>query len=122
MPDSMNLLRSAFYICPLCGTSIHATKGSSVTCCDEHLAPLQMQEPEGEHEIMVERIDGRRYVHLDHPMTKDHSIRWIALLTDDRLEMQQLYPEQDANASFTMHGHGLILTFCDVHGLHGMRH
>lgn len=121
MSGSVNLLRSAFYVCPLCETSIHASIGADITCCGEHLAPLEIQEPVGEHAIIVERLDGQRYVHMDHPMSKDHSIRWIGLLTDERLEMQQLYPEGDAHAHFSIRGRGMILAYCHVHGLFGLR-
>lgn len=118
---SANMLRTSFYVCPICGNVVHAVGEGSFSCCGSQLLPQTAEDPDEDHAIRVERIDGELYVHLDHPMTKRHYISFIAHLTSDKLQFRKLYPEQEAEARFTPRGHGVILAFCNQHGLFRMR-
>lgn len=66
-------------------------------------------------------MDGEFYVSIDHPMTKDHFISFIAYLTSDRVQLRKLYPEQAAEARFTPCGLGVVYAFCNRHGLFSQR-
>ncbi len=116
-----NMLRTAFYVCPICGNVVHAVGEGSFSCCGSQLLPQTGEEPDEDHAIQVERIDGELYVHLDHPMTKRHYVSFVAYLTSDVLQFRKLYPEQEAEARFTPRGHGAILAFCNRHGLYKAR-
>ena len=52
-----NMLRTKFYVCPLCGNVIHATGTGVFSCCGITLPPLEVEEPETGHEMKVECID-----------------------------------------------------------------
>ena len=76
---SANMLKTAFYVCPVCGNVIHATGEGSFSCCG---ITLPVQEPEDAdqademHLVTVEQIDNDRYVRLpNHPMTKQHYVQ-----------------------------------------------
>ena len=84
---SANMLKTAFYVCPVCGNVVHATGEGSFSCCG---ITLPVQEPEDAdqademHLVTVEQIDNDRYVRLpNHPMTKQHYVSFIAFVTTD---------------------------------------
>lgn len=112
-----NMLRTKFYVCPLCGNVIHATGTGVFSCCGITLPPLEVEEPEVGHEMRVECIDQDYYVTLDHPMTKTHYISFLAYITSDWVQLRKLYPEQEAAGRFTRGGVGRIYAYCNQHGL-----
>ncbi|MCI1722464.1 MAG: helix-turn-helix domain-containing protein [Lachnospiraceae bacterium] len=114
---SANMLRSRFYVCPVCGNVIHAMGEGSFSCCGITLPPVQEEEPDPEHKIEIETVDEEFYVRIDHPMTKEHSISFLAYLTSSSLQMIKLYPEQTAEGRFRKNGHGKIFAYCNRHGL-----
>ena len=116
---SANLLRSRFYVCPVCGNVIQSVGEGVFTCCGVTLPKLEAED--GSELIRLEYLDGEQYVHLEHPMTKGHFISFLAYVTTDRVYFQKLYPEQEAEARFPRRGHGHILAFCNRHGLFSIR-
>ena len=112
---SGNLKKLNFYVCPVCGNVLTALGQASISCCGVTLPPLETEE-EG-HPISVECIDHEYWVTLDHPMTKEHYVSFLALVTTERLELIKLYPEQECAHRFSMRGHGLIYAYCNRHGL-----
>lgn len=116
-----NLMRSKFYVCPVCGNVIHALGEGSFSCCGVHLAPCEAEEPDEAHSIAVERIDDEWYVTLDHPMAKDHYISFIAYVNTGGITLVKLYPEQEASARIRMGMSGAIFAYCNRHGLFRVR-
>lgn len=114
---SANLMRSKFYVCPVCGNVIHALGEGSSSCCGVQLVPCEAEEPDADHAIAVERIEDEWYVTLDHPMTKDHYISFIAYVTTGSITFAKLYPEQEAAARIRMGMSGAIFAYCNRHGL-----
>ena len=112
-----NMLRTKFYVCPLCGNVIHATGTGVFSCCGITLPPLEVEEPEEGHAIKAACIDQDYYVTLDHPMTKTHYISFLAYITSDWVQLRKLYPEQEAAGRFTRSGVGRIYAYCNQHGL-----
>lgn len=113
-----NLLRSRLYLCPLCGNVLHAAGPAVVSCCGIALPPLEAEDPDPEHLPLCQPMDGEYYISLpDHPMTKEHYISFIALWTDSRWETVKLYPEGPAQARFAPRGGGVLLWYCNRHGL-----
>ena len=55
---------------------------------------------------------------VEHPMTDEHFIEWVALEADDRLEVHYLKPGQTP-ATFFAGGvkSGTIYAYCNLHGL-----
>lgn len=114
---SGNLLRSAFYVCPICGNVLFAAGAGVFSCCGLQLPPLEPEEEDGEHTLLVQRLDGEHYVSLDHPMTRDHYLSFLAYVTTDGLQLRRLYPEQAAEAYFPIRGTGWLYGYCNRHGL-----
>ncbi|MGN0548237.1 MAG: helix-turn-helix domain-containing protein [Acutalibacteraceae bacterium] len=114
---SANMLRAKLYVCPVCGNVIHAVGEAAISCCGVNLPPLEAEETDGTHQISVEPVEHEYYVTVDHEMTKEHYISFIAYVTSDRFELVKLYPEGNAETRFARRGHGFIYYYCNRHGL-----
>ena len=112
-----NLKRLNFYVCPVCGNALTGVGEASVSCCGIALPALEAEAAENEHAISVERVENEWWCRLDHPMTKEHFISFLAQVADDRLELVKLYPEQDCAARFSRRGRGILYAYCNRHGL-----
>ena len=62
-------------------------------------------------------VENEIFVSLNHEMSKEHYISFIAYVTNDRCEIVKLYPEQDAEARFLKRGKGMIYAYCNKDGL-----
>ena len=116
-----NMLKSRFYVCPVCGNAMFATGEGSFSCCGVSLPPLEPEEPDEAHEIRTERMEDEHYVRLNHPMEKTHYISFLAFVTADRVQFVKLYPEQNAEARFYLNGRGVLYALCNRHGLYAKR-
>ncbi len=114
---SANMLRSKFYVCPVCGNVVHSTGSSVISCCGITLPPLEADEADTAHEITVERVEDERFITVHHPMTKQHYISFLAYVTSDRIQMVKLYPEGNAETRFQPRGFGMLYWYCNRHGL-----
>ncbi len=112
-----NMLRGSFYVCPVCGNVIHAVGEGAFSCCGIQLPKLEADSADGEHALSVETVENEYYVHIEHPMSREHFISFVALVSGDRVQFVKLYPEQDAAARFTRCGHGKLFAYCNRHGL-----
>lgn len=118
---SGNLSRGHFYVCPLCGNVIWSVGEGSYSCCGVALPALEADEAEDEHTVRLEPVEFDWYVTMDHPMTKEHYISFMACVTTDRVQLVKLYPQQDAAARFPMVRHGHLYVYCNRHGLHRIK-
>lgn len=116
-----NLLRSRLYVCPICGNVLTGTGEAVVSCHGIVLPPLEGEKAEGAHEIHVEVCEDEYYVTLDHPMTKEHYISFLAAVTDNSLHVVKLYPEGNAEARFKRGRTRLLYAYCNRHGLYQIR-
>lgn len=111
-----NMFRSKFYVCPVCGNVIRTIGEAMISCCGITLPPLEAEEDD-EHQIMVESVEDEYYVHLEHPMSKEHYISFIAAVSDQGVQFTKLYPEQAAEARFKRARVRYIYAYCNHHGL-----
>lgn len=114
---SSNILRSKFYVCPLCGNIIRTTGDALISCCGITLPPLEAEEADKHHPITVEKVEDEHFVTINHPMTKEHFISFVAYLTSDRVQFVKLYPEGNAETRFQLRGKGYLYLYCNKHGL-----
>lgn len=112
-----NMLKSMFYVCPICGNVIHSMGEAVVTCHGVMLNPQEAELTDEKHKIFVERVEDEYYVSIEHNMTKNHYISFIAALSSDRLQMVKLYPEGSAEAKFKMSGVKKVFFYCNKDGL-----
>ena len=114
---SANMLRSKFYVCPMCGNVVHSTGNSVISCCGITLPALEADEADAEHMITVEQVEDERFVTVNHSMTKQHYISFLAYVTSDRIQLVKLYPEGNAQTRFQPRGFGMLYWYCNHHGL-----
>ncbi len=114
---SSNMLRSFFYVCPVCGNVIHSMGESLVHCHGILLSPLEAEPADERHMIFVDRIEDEYHVRIDHSMTKKHYISFIAALSSDEMQLVKLYPEQAAEVRFRIRGVRRICFYCNRDGL-----
>ncbi len=114
---SFQMLRTRFYVCPICGNVILSTGEAVVSCCGITLPPLEAEPADGAHPAILERVEDEYRVSIDHEMTKSHYISFIAALGNDGCELRKLYPEWGAEARFKIRGTRFLLFCCNRHGL-----
>ena len=111
------MYRSKFYVCPVCGNVIRTTGEAIISCCGITLPPLEAETEDEKHQILIEPVEDEYYVHLEHPMTKEHYISFIAAVSDQGVQFTKLYPEQAADARFKRARVKYIYAYCNHHGL-----
>ena len=114
---SSNILRSMFYVCPVCGNVLHAMGAASVSCHGIRLEPTEAEKADERHPLSIEHVEDEFYLHMDHEMTKTHYISFIAAISPDRLQMVRLYPEGPCEARFQLRGVKRFLFCCNRDGL-----
>ena len=117
---SGNMLRSKFYVCPICGNIIHTMGEAVIHCHGVLLTPCVAEETDENHMIFIERVEDEYYVRINHEMTKQHYISFIAAMSADRIQMVKLYPEGNAEARFQIRGMRKIFFYCNRDGLFAM--
>lgn len=114
---SSNILRSKFYVCPVCGNIIRTTGDAVISCCGITLSPLEAEDVDEAHEITVEKVEDENFITVRHEMTKTHFISFIAHLTSDRVQFVKFYPEGNAKTRLQLRGRGYLYIYCNKHGL-----
>ena len=114
---SANILRSRFYVCPVCGNVIHAMGEAVIHCHGVQLLPAQAELTDERHKIFIEGVEDEYFVRIEHDMTKSHYIPFIAALSPDRLQMVRLYPEGNAEDRFQLRAVKRIYFYCNRDGL-----
>lgn len=114
---SANMLRSQFYVCPVCGNIIHSMGETVVQCHGIQLLPAEAEPVDEKHEVLIEKVEDEYFVRVEHDMQKGHYISFIAAVSSDRLQLVKLYPEGNAEARFKLAGVKKIFLFCNRDGL-----
>lgn len=113
---SANMMRSKFYVCPVCGNVIHSMGEAAISCHGVMLNPVEPEEAGDDHILYVESVEDEYYVHIDHEMTKTHYISFIAAVAYDRVQIVKLYPEGNAEARFKANMVKKIVFYCNKDG------
>jgi len=114
---SSNILLSRFYVCPLCGNIIRTTGDTLISCCGITLPSLEAEETDENHRITIENVENEHFISINHDMTKEHYISFIAYLTTDRVQFVKFYPEGNADTRMQLRGRGNLYIYCNKHGL-----
>lgn len=114
---SSNVLRSKFYVCPVCSNIIRTMGDAVISCCGITLPPLEAEESDENHQITIEKVEDEHFVTVKHDMTKEHYISFIAYVTTDRVQFVKLYPEGNAQTRLNFRGKGDLYIYCNKHGL-----
>jgi len=54
---SANMLRSKFYVCPVCGNVIHGMGEAAIHCHGMQLMPLEAENADEQHVVFIERVE-----------------------------------------------------------------
>jgi transcriptional regulator with XRE-family HTH domain/desulfoferrodoxin (superoxide reductase-like protein) len=114
---SCNMAKGKFYVCPVCGNVIQTSGEAVISCCGITLPPLEAEIPDEEHVLKVETVEDEYYVTMNHPMTKEHYISFIAAISDQGVQLVKLYPEGNAEARFKISRVRKLYAYCNRHGL-----
>lgn len=117
-----------FFICKHCGNLIGLIhdSGVPVICCGEPMTELAANTTDAskeKHVPVIETASGTVTVKVGsvpHPMTEEHSIQWIYLLTEQGGQRKCLSPGSEPQAVFALtHGDKALAAFayCNLHGL-----
>lgn len=112
-----NMKKMNFYICPTCGNMVTAMTDTTVSCCGKKLSAKQPVKAGEDEKLKVEIIDDNYFITSEHPMTREHHITFIALLTGDSIMLRKQYPEWDLQVRIPTFAHGKLLWYCTKHGL-----
>ena len=114
---SANMLRSKFYVCPVCGNAIHSMGEAVIHCHGITLTPCQPEETDEHHMIFIERVEDEYFIRIEHDMTKRHYISFIAGLSSDKIQLIKLYPEGNAEGRIKINGVRKLFFYCNRDGL-----
>ena len=117
-----------FYICKHCGNVITKLTSSQVPvqCCGENMQPLEagVTDAAVEKHVPVVTVEGNLVkVHVGsvtHPMTAEHLILWVAVVTDRDALIHWFHPEEAPEAVFALaEGQQVkeVYAYCNLHGL-----
>ena len=116
-----NMKRIKFYACPNSGNVINSTGDGDFSCCGRKLEALVPKVMNENHSINIEEVENDYYVEINHEMTKDHFISFVAYVTYDRVLLIKLYPEQSPTVRFPRlcgkFERGKFYMYCNQHGL-----
>ncbi len=112
-----NMLRSKFYVCPVCGNVVFSSGEAHVSCHGIVLPPLEAEPADGDHAIEARMVEDELYVRSSHSMDKVHHITFLAALSLDRVQLVRLYPEGPCEARFRRAGVRDLYLFCRRDGL-----
>lgn len=116
-----------FYKCSACGNVVDIIEdsGKDITCCGKKLEKLEpnVVEASAEKHLPVAEIDGDiitvRVGTVEHPMVDEHFIKWVSVMSANRVQRVFLAPHQKPEAVFNVPEEGEISVyeFCNIHGL-----
>lgn len=99
---------------------------NQIRCCERDMELLVPSSQDGSEEHHVPQyIHSGCYVKIrigkePHPMTKDHHLEWVALVTNKSIHMKRFLETDEPVASFHLDSDEevcSIYTFCNLHGL-----
>lgn len=117
-----------FYICKHCGNIVAMVKSSGVpiVCCGEKMEELKPNTTDAAVEKHVPVIiqNGNAVTvkigSVDHPMTEEHHIEWVAIQTSNGNHRKALKPGDSPKVSFCISDDDKIeavYAYCNLHGL-----
>lgn len=115
------------YKCNQCGNvvSMISASGVPVMCCGkkmEEMVPNTVDASTEKHVPVVEVTANKVEVvigEVQHPMAEEHYIEWIALETEQGMQLKKLNPGEEPTAIFRLKGEKATAAYayCNLHGL-----
>jgi len=89
-----------FFVCPVCGNIIYGTGDVEVNCHGHNLQALDAKSPEGRFKYSIEAVEDELFISIEHEMTKQNYISFMAAVSADRVQLVKLFPEGPAETRF----------------------
>jgi len=116
-----------FFRCNHCGNlvaKIHDA-GVPLVCCGEKMQELVPGSVDAavEKHLPVVKVEGDTLTvtvgSVDHPMTEEHWIEWVYVLTDKGGQRKEMHPGDKPELTFALGGDKPVSVFayCNLHGL-----
>ncbi len=114
-----------FFRCEVCGNIVGLIKngGGELSCCGQPMTEMKANTTDAsteKHVPVAVRQDGKIIVQVGsvlHPMTSDHYIEWIAVVSDKGTERISLSPTDEPKAVFCDKENSEVYAYCNLHGL-----
>jgi superoxide reductase len=113
------------YRCNICGNIVEVVNpaGGTLSCCGQPMELLEENTRDAaleKHVPVIEEIDGGYKVTVgavEHPMTEEHYIMWIELITEDKVYRKYLKPGDKPTATFMIDAKDVkAREYCNLHG------
>ena len=116
-----------FFICEHCGNivGIIHNAGVPLMCCGQKMTELKAGAVDAslEKHVPVAKVEGN-IVKVEvgsvlHPMTEEHNISWVYLLTDKGGQRKNLETGKDPVVTFALYDEKpvAVYAYCNLHGL-----
>ena len=118
----------SIYKCDVCDEIVMMLKkgGCTPSCCGHAMTELKANTTDAAQEkhVPVAEVKDKeidvKVGSVAHPMTEEHSIRWILLITEKGRQRKTLAPGDKPEAVFRITGDDRCLSaeaYCNLHGL-----
>ncbi|MBN2101282.1 MAG: desulfoferrodoxin [Candidatus Aenigmarchaeota archaeon] len=117
----------AVYKCEICGNVVEVVHegAGELVCCGQpmkHMKENTVDAAKEKHVPVIEKIDENRVKvkvgSVGHPMTEDHYIEFIEVVTEDRVLRKYLKPGEKPEKEFNIKGGTFkAREYCNIHGL-----
>jgi superoxide reductase len=116
------------YKCAKCGIIVEVINGGlgTLVCCGEPMKLMKENTTDAaveKHVPVVEKVEGGIKVSVGsvaHPMTEEHFIEWIQVVSGGKVCHTQLKPGDEPSATFACEcgcGDVMVRAYCNLHGL-----
>lgn len=115
-----------FLKCSVCGNIIITKENENNICCEKEMAQIKPNTTEAatEKHIPVVNIENNiatiKVGEIAHPMTEEHYIEWIYVITNLREIKYDLKPNEEAKVSLILEENESIkeiYAYCNLHSL-----
>lgn len=117
-----------FYKCELCGQIVEVINGSCCTpvCCGQPMTELiagSVDAAQEKHVPVYSVEEGKVQVNIgsvEHPMTQQHYIEWVILVTKKGIQRKHLTPDDAPKVCFHICKCDEVVevyAYCNLHGL-----
>lgn len=114
-----------FYKCPVCGNIVELIEGDikRTKCCGQEMELLVANTVDAaveKHVPVYEVVDNELVVtvgEVEHPMSEEHYIMWVLLVTDNRSYRVELKPNDKPVVKLPYVDNSTLYAYCNLHGL-----
>lgn len=114
-----------FYKCPVCGNIVELIAGDikRTKCCGQEMELLVANTVDAaveKHVPVYEVVDNELVVtvgEVEHPMSEEHYIMWVLLVTDNRSYRVELKPNDKPVVKLPYVDNSTLYAYCNLHGL-----